>query len=79
MGEDMPPWGKTGPQLLLVRGAHGPQWSQSQRADATGLSFLRACGVAVAAWHRLRHCRDPGRLRGALYEELLPLLGSCTQ
>ena len=73
MGEDRPP------QLLLVEGACGPHWGQSQRADATGLSFLRACGVAVAAWHRLRHCRVAGRLRGALYEELLPLLGSCSQ
>lgn len=79
MGEDMPRWGKTGPQLLLVEGAHGPIPSQSQRGDATGLSFLQASGVAVAAWPRLGHCRDPGRPRGALQEELLPLLGSCSQ
>lgn len=74
MGEDVPRWGKTGPQLLLVEGAHGPTGVRTR--EEMPLAFL---SFRLLEWPRLGHCCDPGRPRGALQEELLPLLGSCSQ
>lgn len=63
MGEDVPRWGKTGPQLPIVEGAHGP----------TGVRAREEMPLAFLSFRLLEWLWQPGPDSGTAVTQADPV------